>query len=59
MTRKKLIEKIVYITMPYCNNCRHDMEDECCEDCHRKYMMWELRDDVADEIIDLVKESGV
>ena len=59
MTREELIEKIVYYTIPYCNNCRYEMEDECCEDCHRKNMMWELHDDVADEIINFVKESGV
>ncbi len=59
MTRKELIEKIVYYTIPYCNNCRYVMGDECCEGCHRKYMMWELHDDVADGIINLVKESGV
>lgn len=59
MTRKELIERIVNITMPYCNNCRHDMVEEHCDYCHRKNMMWELHDDVADEIINFVKESGV
>lgn len=56
MDKTKIIEAIEEsLSKVYCNNCHSrelDMDDEeCnCEDCHRKYMGWEISNKAAEEI---------
>ena len=36
----------------YCYNCKHN--DNCeNDDCHRKYMGWQVSDEVVDEIVEI------
>ena len=39
-----LEEQLSYV---YCNNCKHNLEDDECESCHRKYQNWALSEDSA------------
>ena len=39
-----LEEEFSYV---YCNNCKYDVGDDVCEECHRKYMNWALGEDAA------------
>ena len=41
----------------YCTNCRFDMDDDHCEFCHRKYMNWQLSDEVAERIADKILDE--
>lgn len=37
----------------YCYNCKgndNDVEQDFCDDCHRKYMNWEISDYTANKI---------
>ena len=42
------------VSYAYCDNCEYDMDDEHCDDCHRKYMNWKLSHDTAFEIADKI-----
>lgn len=60
---KILEEELSYI---YCYNCKHnDMtiedENDPCEDCHRKYMEWQLSNEsavnIAEKILKIMEEK--
>ena len=34
----------------YCHNCAYNMNNKACEDCHRKYMNWEISPIVSEKI---------
>ena len=38
----------------YCDNCAHKMTSSRCDECHRKYMNWELSESAAEEIADKI-----
>lgn len=45
----------------YCNTCKyHNTEDDVCEDCHRKYMYWEISEEesmrIATKIISALED---
>lgn len=54
---KILEDELCYV---YCDNCKYDMEDDECEDCHRKYQNWALSEDsavsIAEKIIKALDE---
>lgn len=57
-----LISELCYI---YCHNCRGNEKDKVntdfCEDCHRKYINWELSqataETIAEKAISFLKEG--
>lgn len=53
MTAKE-ISDLIYkrVDYMYCDNCRYntEIEDEACEDCHRKYNGWGISRAEADAI---------
>lgn len=38
----------------YCYNCKYHMEDNRCDECHRKSMLWSLDADCADEMAEKI-----
>ena len=38
----------------YCHNCAHNLVHGHCEECHRKYMNWEISHEVAKKIADRI-----
>ena len=38
----------------YCYNCKNDLDEDLCGDCHRKYMNWRLSESAAEEIADKI-----
>lgn len=51
---KLLMDRFNYV---YCNTCKFRDDDTSCDGCHRKYMNWELHEDVANAIADeILKE---
>ena len=38
----------------YCYNCAHDTNVSACEECHRKYMKWEISHETAEKIADRI-----
>lgn len=48
---KILEDELCYV---YCTNCKYDMDDDRCENCHRKYMNWELSEEEAIRIADKI-----
>lgn len=54
-------EKITKLLMDelssiYCYNCKNDLDEDLCGDCHRKYMNWLLSESAAEEITDKILE---
>ena len=47
-TISKILEE--ELSYAYCDNCKYDIGDDVCEDCHRKYSSWALGEDAAVEI---------
>lgn len=41
----------------YCDNCKHELEDDECENCHRKYQNWALGEDAALYIADKIVKA--
>jgi len=41
----------------YCNTCQFNMDDDCCEGCHRKYMNWRLSESEAESIARKILEA--
>lgn len=41
----------------YCNNCRHEGKDEPCDWCHRKYMQWQVSDEVIEKACDIADKE--
>jgi len=44
----------------YCNTCRYEQSDESdkCEDCHRKMIGWEISEETAENIIELLDKEN-
>ena len=41
----------------YCYNCKH--QNDCENDeCHRKYMGWQVSDEVVDRIVEIAMREG-
>ena len=34
----------------YCHNCKHNLESNSCDECHRKYMNWEISPETAERL---------
>ena len=49
-----LEEELSYV---YCNNCKHGMVDDECEECHRKYQNWALSEDSAVTIAEKIVKA--
>lgn len=41
----------------YCNNCRHKGKEEPCDWCHRKYMQWQVSDEVIEKACDIADKE--
>ena len=55
---KKKITKLLMdeLSSIYCYNCKNDLNEDLCGDCHRKYMNWLLSEPAAEEIADKILE---
>lgn len=55
---KKKITKLLMdeLSSIYCYNCKNDLDEDLCGDCHRKYMNWRLSKSSAEEITDKILE---
>jgi hypothetical protein len=60
----KQISKIIYeeLSYIYCDNCRHvyaykNEEIDPCEECHRKYMQWEISESFCNAIAERITAS--
>lgn len=55
---KKKITKLLIdeLSSIYCYNCKNDLNEDLCGDCHRKYMNWLLSESAAEEIADKILE---
>ena len=51
---KILIDNLSYV---YCYNCSGELDDNNCDDCHRKYMNWQISQKYAEKITDEILES--
>ena len=53
---KKKITKLLMdeLSSIYCYNCKNDLDEDLCGDCHRKYMNWRLSESAAEEIADKI-----
>ena len=49
-----LEEELSYV---YCDDCKHNLEYDECEDCHRKYMNWALSRDSAVNIAEKIVKA--
>lgn len=45
------------LSYAYCDNCKHDMVDDECEGCHRKYQNWALSGDSAANIAEKIAKA--
>lgn len=52
--RRILEDELSYV---YCDNCKHGMEDDECESCHRKYQNWALSEDSAVSIAEKIVKA--
>lgn len=52
-----LKDELCYV---YCNTCKHNIEDDECEYCHRKYMYWGISESesmrIATKIISALED---
>lgn len=46
-----LINNFAYV---YCNNCKFDDCEDRCDNCHRKYIGWEISESYANEVADKI-----
>ena len=56
MAKQEEIKKAVdflfnELSSVYCYNCRGNLDDDFCGDCHRKYMNWGIDEDTATSIV--------
>ena len=60
MNIEKAIEIICYeLKRPYCDNCKHNVLrpsgiSSVCEDCHRKYISWQISEGKAKHIAEQI-----
>ena len=47
-TINAIYEEFSYI---YCNNCEKELDEDLCEDCHRKYMRWSASKKTIERVI--------
>ena len=51
MKEREIVDYLLeYFNSVYCYNCAGQDRDELCEECHRKYMNWELSEEAAVKI---------
>ena len=48
-----LLENFSYV---YCYNCENNLNEDNCEDCHRKYMNWKISHSLAREISEKIEK---
>jgi hypothetical protein len=41
----------------YCDTCKGNEDDTCCDDCHRKTMMWSVSENIAENIAKQIKRE--
>lgn len=58
MQRNQLIKDLLYNKLDdiYCHNCRHE-DDSCCEECHRKHINWQICEEYAEYLAELILDN--
>ena len=50
MTNHEMLK--VHLSHIYCHNCKHDNDEDICDDCHRKNIKWQPSNNFINEILE-------
>ena len=54
-TKEEITEYLVKtLRSVYCDNCKHGLDDDFCDECHRKSMNWGLDESSAEAMAEKI-----